>query len=610
MLVAVTAIGAFYAYKDRNKNTLVNYYFGSKKMSPIPVGLSLSVTFISSITVLGYPAHAYMMGTVVAWFGVASTIQVFIACVYYIPLYHRLQLSSVYELLELRFHRTVRLFASCLICLHSITHMGFTMYLTALALTAVTPMSMVLSVLVTAAICTLYTTIGGMKAVVWTDTLQSVIMLAGSIAVFIKVAILLGGTDKIWEAVERGQRNTIWDFNSDPTLAHTFWTIVGGEFSWTNAGCCNQAFVQRYQSCETVRDARIASIVSAIPMSLLLIIATMNGCAMYAYYEGCDPMTQGKLKKVDQTVPYLVMEIFYDVPGMAGLFVSAAYSGMLSTVSSGINSVSNLILEDYLVTCFPNWSDKTKLNVSKLLGIILGTLVTCMVFITEALGATIIKMAVTVAGAVSGPLIGVYTLALFFPWINGLGAICGMAFGFIFTLWITIGGMMYPNPEKLRMLPLSADNCTLYTSNFTLGRTDGFTTYSFAQTHPTTVFMEDLNSDRPYLADTLYAVSYLYLGAIGLASTMLIGLLVSFITGFQRAKDCDPRFFVPFVDNKCLPFKVRNFFRFGVPELLDEKKPPVEFTEKTSEELNGFLAKTPEIRNSAEKPDGLDVTTV
>nr|XP_009860889.2 sodium-coupled monocarboxylate transporter 1-like [Ciona intestinalis] len=619
MLIMATAIGAYYAFKDRNKKTVENYYFGNKRMSPIPVALSLSVTFISSITVLGYPAYAYLMGTVVFWFSAATLVQIFGACFYYIPLFHRLQLPSVYELLEIRFHRSVRLFASSLVIFNTVTHMAFTLYVTSLALTSVSPISLAVSILLTSGICTLYTTIGGMKAVIWTDTLQAFIMVSGSMAVFIKIAILLGGTDKIWEAVERGHRNTVWDFNPDPTLVHTFWTImVGVGISWSTAGCCNQAFVQRYQTCESVRDARIASILSGIPMSLLLFIAALNGCAMYAYYEGCDPLTAGKIIKIDQTVPYLVLQIFAELPGMAGLFVSAAYSGMLSTVSSGINAVSGLVLADFLLPCFPRLREKTQLNISKLLGFVVGGIVTTLAFLTEAIGSTIIQLAVTAGGAFSGPLLGVYTMAIFFPWINALGAIFGMTIGFGFSMWVTIAGTMYQDPTKKRVLPLNADQCMVATTNDWLGNTtnlnSSYIQYATMSYPYTTMDFNDevaADSSRPYLADSLYSISYLYLGALGLVATLVTGLLVSCITGFKNPKMSDPRYFVPFIESKYLPEKVNKFFRFGVPELDFDKKPAMLSNGGTNEKLINFLEIAKINRTSdAELTDGLDVATV
>ncbi|XP_076811217.1 sodium-coupled monocarboxylate transporter 1-like [Clavelina lepadiformis] len=578
MVFGVASIGAFYAFKDRKNTSLDNYYFGGKNMSPIPVGLSMAVSFISSITILGYPVQSYIYGTVIVWFGLSTAVQVVIACIYYIPLFHRLKIVSVYEYLEMRFHKSIRRLASFVVAFAMIFYMGTTIYVTALALSAVTPVSTTASILVTAGICTLYTALGGMKAVIWTDTLQSGIMMAGSVAVLIKTTMEVGGVNKVSMAVKQGGRDTMWDFNPDPTLQHTFWTIfVGMGLTWSGGACTNQLITQRYRACKGVKDTRIAAMVSAVPMVSFMVIAALNGCAMYAYYKGCDPYNEGKVAVLDQMVPYLVVDIFSDTPGMAGVFVSAAYSGVLSTISSGINSMSAIVLEDFIIPWKPGTSEAMRLTTSKVLGIICGAFVTSVAFLTQYLGKTVVKIAVTIIGVKAGPLLGIFTVGIFFPWTNTVGAMSGLVSGIAFSTWVALGQITYAaDPEKVRRLPLSVENCLLNpaTNSTALDFTNVVYTLSDNRSIFTTStgFTESISSQgRPFLADTLYAISYTYLGALGFSMTFTVSLIISIITGKKDPKSLNPSLFVPFVDNKCFPMSVRKFFRFGVPELKETK---------------------------------------
>uniref|UniRef100_H2YDW6 Sodium-coupled monocarboxylate transporter 1 n=1 Tax=Ciona savignyi TaxID=51511 RepID=H2YDW6_CIOSA len=573
MLVFAMGIGVFYAVRDRSKKNIQNYYFGGRQISPIPLGLSMSASFISAITIIGFPTETYLFGTIF-WYCFSSVFPTMISTCYYIPLIHRLKLTSIFMYLEWRFHRSLRIIASMLSIVTMIFYMANTIYIPGLALNAVSPLSLEWTIILTSMVCVFYTALGGMKAVVWTDAVQSLIMLSGSLGALIKATYLVGGMDNVWDALDQSGRLNAFEMNPDPRIRYSFWTVwFGVAVTWSGALCINQVMSQRYLSCSSVKNARIAAMVAVFPNIIFVLISVMTGCVMYAYYQHCDPVLNGVVKKPDQLLPYMVVEIFKDVPGMAGLFVSAAFSGTLSkkvfvfsTVSSGISSLAALMLEDFILPRKPDLGEVAKLTISKIIVVAFGGLVMCMAMLVNYIGATVIQFGFTVAGTLMGPLLGIYTLGLFFPWATWKGACIGQIVGTLFTSWLAVGGLVYPSPPStVHLMPRSIDQCPVQdVTNFT---TSGY----FMRTFPEVSTLPEVESNLLYsdgsLQNTLYAISYLHYGPISLFVTLLVGLLASFITGANKPADANPLLFVPLVGSDIFPKKVLKFFRLGVPEI-------------------------------------------
>uniref|UniRef100_A0A8C9W9J9 Solute carrier family 5 member 8, like n=1 Tax=Scleropages formosus TaxID=113540 RepID=A0A8C9W9J9_SCLFO len=187
------------------------------------------------------------------------------------------------------------------------------------------------------------------------------IMLAGFVAVITRGAVLQGGLTKIWEDARQGQRLEAFDFDPDPLRRHTFWTIVvGGSLMWTSIYAINQSQVQRYISCRTMTHAKLSLYVNMVGLWVTVTLAVLSGLTMYSIYKDCDPLSNKDVGASDQLLPYLVMDILSEFPGVPGLFVAAAYSGTLSTVSSSINALVAVTMEDFVK---PVWTTITEQQV-------------------------------------------------------------------------------------------------------------------------------------------------------------------------------------------------------------------------------------------------------
>lgn len=565
-------IGVWYAYRDRTNKSTDNYYYGNRNMSPVSVGVSIAVSFISAITVLGYPAETYMYGTVTMWYCFQLVIPNTIACLYYIPLVHRLKLKTIYQYLELRFSVFTRRATAAVEIINTLLYMGTTMYLPALALNAVTTLKLEWTILMTGCICTVYTAIGGIKAVVWTDVVQAGIMFVGAVAALIRPTIVVGGFGKVYESLGRGERLNLFEFDMDPRIRSTFWTVmVGTSVAQTTLACCNQSISQRYSACKSVSDARKAALISLFPKMALSLVCLLTGCVAFAFYENCDPLKSGAIGKPDQIVPYMITDIFSDVPGMAGLFVAAAYSGTMSSVSSGINAVTALILHDFIIPLCPKMSEKAKMRISLFTALLVGVCACALAFLASVTMDTVLSLVMKIRGTFGGPIMGLFTLGIFFPWTNTKGALTGLVSGVVITGWITIGGLVEgKDPKNLRKLPLSTENCPVPVSNFTSAPTTHVTA------NVTTDHVIDLTTvasqpEKEY--KWMYAVSYMYLSLIGVTVTVLVGLIVSFFTTPNDPEKMNPDLFEPLITrDSCFSEKLIRFFRCGVPETKDDNK--------------------------------------
>ncbi|XP_033107426.1 sodium-coupled monocarboxylate transporter 2-like isoform X2 [Anneissia japonica] len=534
VLVISAAIGIYYGFKDGGQQTTQKFLMADRSMRFFAVGFSLLASWMSAIALLGTPAECYLFGTEF-WVVILSyPLMTMLTAHCYIPVFYRLKLTSVYEVM----------------------YMSVVLYAPALALNAVTGLSLYGSIVGIGLVCTFYTSLGGLKAVIWTDVFQSCIMFIGLLTIIIQGSVALDGFGNIWEINKQNGRINTWDFSVDITNRHTVWNlIIGGTFTWLGIFGCNQASVQRYLSCPTLRDAKLSLYFNLPLMSLLISLTMMCGLVIFAMYADCDPIKAGYVSKADQLLPFYVMDQLGFIKGLPGLFVAAIFSGALSTVSSGLNSLAAVTLEDVIkpfqrgrnMAFLP---DPTATLVTKILACCYGVVAIGMAFASSKLGP-VLQVALSLLGVIGGPILGVYSLGLFFPWANKWGGLIGLLSGFGLSFWISIGAYFYPptNPT----LPTSVDGC-YESENAT------FTTMTMISTAVPTAGPPD-----PPIAD-LYHVSYMWYSAIGCLTVVVVGLITSFITGRTDPKEVNPKLISPIVETVfcCMPESWRETVRCGV----------------------------------------------
>ncbi|KAK1801441.1 hypothetical protein P4O66_022710 [Electrophorus voltai] len=619
MLVSLT-IGLVQSVRRVAGDSEVEHFFtGGRRMAPLPVGMSLCASFMSAVQVLGVPSEAYLYGLKFLYMCLGQTLNSLLTALLFLPVFYRLHITSSNQYLRMRFGRGMQLLGSFQFLIATLLYTGIVILAPALILNQATGLNMWASLFSTGFICTFYTTVGGMKAVVWTDVFQVVIMLSGFIVVFTYGTLLVGGPAKVLEIASNGSRINFNDFGFDPQRRYSFWSFtVGGTLLWLSMYAANQAQVQRYVSCRTERQAQWSTtqhacgkvclcfqvfvnhvclcflvfvnqvfvnqgsvcepggvlfvnqgsvcepggalfvnqgsvcepggalfvnqgsvcepggalfvnqgsvcepggalFVNQVGLCLIVSSAAACGIVMFALYSQCDPLKSGRISAPDQYMPYMVLDIFRNLPGIPGLFVACAYSGTLSTASTSINAMAAVTMEDLLKPYLIGSSQRKQIVLSKALSFLYGVGCMTTAALCSLLDWGVLQGSFTVMGVVNGPLLGAFILGMFIPATNNAGVFSGVAVGFVLSLWLAAGSSIYPpSPVRMGVLPTSAASCLSVNT----------TTYS----RPSALSPSDpQQSGQPGLQN-IYSVSYLYFGALSTSATVLSGLLVSCITG-------------------------------------------------------------------------------
>ncbi|XP_074554375.1 sodium-coupled monocarboxylate transporter 1-like [Halichoeres trimaculatus] len=534
MLVVSAGVGFYFAWKSRITGNSKEFLTGGRTLTALPVSLSLTANFMSSITVLSNPAEVYLFGAQLILFSVSYVLAAMISSEVFLPAFYRLSITSAYEYLELRFNKAMRLIVTILFIVQAILYSGIVIYGPALALSQVTGLNLWGGIISTGAVCTLYCTLGGLKAVVWTDVFQIGIMLAGYLSVIIQTVILRGGLSNIISDSKQGGRLNFWDFDVNPLRRHTFWTIsVGGTVSWIVIYGVHQAQVQRYISCKSITHARVALFINMLGLCTFLVFSVFAGLCLYSVFKDCDPWTAGHVSTPDQLIPYLVMGTLTSYQGLPGLFLVAVYSGALSTVSSSINALATVTVED-LIKPHYTMSEKHLLWVSKGLSVMYGALCISLAGLASVLGG-MMQAGATVTGVCLGPVLGVFMLGILCPFANSKGGLSGLILGLVASVTVGVGAGIYPSPPSMtRPLPLSEEGC-----NFTTTESLNWTS-TVVPTAPSNFFITTSDGDVHSPEEAWLSPSYLYISVIGTVIALIVGLIISLLTGGLREK-ADPK---------------------------------------------------------------------
>ncbi|KAH1002847.1 hypothetical protein HUJ04_008884 [Dendroctonus ponderosae] len=450
---------------------------------------------------MAVPADVYMFGATYL-LGVFSMIAVGIVTVYiYLPVFYNLGITSTYEYLGMRFDERCRKCASALFALSVFVYLPMVIYVPALAFSAVTGVSVIKISIIISTICVFYTTIGGLKAVVWTDAIQFSITIGASVLVFFLGLNSVGGFGEVIRIANEGNRLDVFDFDASLTKRETFWAIIVGlTVHWVSHMSINQGCTQKFLSVPTYKDSVKSVFLYSIGMSLTKSLSVFTGLIMFAKYAQCDPMLTKQVAKKDQLLPFYVLDVAGHIPGLSGLFIAGIFSAALSTLSANLNSLAGTIYEDFLKSWLEkHHNHKTAGHVLKLIVVIAGVLCTAMIFVVQQLGG-LLALSISLGSVAHGPLLGMFTLGVLCPRANrkgtfygALSAMCCMAIIIMGAKYYASRGM-FGYPKK----PVSVAGCADFNLNIT-----------------------------SYLNETL---SFYWYTMIGSLITIAVGLIISFFT--------------------------------------------------------------------------------
>jgi len=441
----MVGVGVYFATKNKNTD---DFFRGGMQIPWWAAGCSIFATMLSSLTFTGLPSKAFAQDWVYL-VGNMTIPLVAIAAVYgAMPFFRRIDATSAYEYLEKRFNRWVRLFGSASFTFFHVFRMAVVMSLTGLALAIATPLTPVQSVLLMGVLSIVYCTMGGIEAVIWTDTIQTVVLLGGAVlAMAILISGVDGGASGFLASATQADKFRIANWHLDATQSQiAFWVIVVGAIGQNfSSYTADQAVVQRYMTTATPSLAARSiwtNAVLAIPASILFFAI---GTALFAYYQS-HPEKLDPTITTDQVFPLFISR---EMPvGIAGLIVAGIFAAAQSTVSTSMNSVATTIVTDFLRPLGVCHSEKGYLKAARWATLIVGVIGTMLgvLFVNPDI-KSLFDVFMIVIGLFMGVLGGLFALGALTRRASGGGALTGAIIGggVMFSLWrfTAVNGYLY-----------------------------------------------------------------------------------------------------------------------------------------------------------------------
>ena len=428
------------------------------------VGLSIFGTFVSSISFLANPGKSYDADWNPFVFGLSLPVAAWFATRYFVPFYRRIGEVSAYTHLENRFGTWARIYAVLCYLLTQMGRVGTILYLVALALAPLTGWSVIVIIVVTGVLVTMYTLIGGIEAVIWTDVVQSIVLTLG---IFLCLGILFTGMPEgpgqVFEIASQSGKFSLGSFSA--SLAEpTFWVILvfGLFINLQNFGV-DQSYVQRYATAESESAAKKSVWLGAllyIPISALLFLV---GTGLFAFYAAQPDLLPGSIDKGDKVFPHFIST---ELPaGLTGLLVAAVLAAAMSSVDSSLNGSATLTWLDLVKRFRKSEPDEaTGMKVLHKATVLYGMVGTCtaltMIRVESALDAWW-----KLSSIFSGGILGLFLLGLIVKRAKNPAAVLGVTVGVLVIFWLTATGQGWL-PESLR--PALHGNLTIVVGTLTI----------------------------------------------------------------------------------------------------------------------------------------------
>jgi len=390
------------------------------------VGMSLFATGFSSISFLALPREAafedyHFLVTLLMIPLIVTPILWWLV----VPILHKLQITSLYEYLEVRFNRPLRRLGALLFAGYAVGWMGSALYATGLILQSMLSLStlqMNLVLVGLGAFAVFYTAVGGVKAVIWTDVLQGCTLAGGMLIVlFLAVSYVDGGWSSVWRIGCENRKFEMFNMTLDLNQRRSFQAAMGFALCMYLPGyVASQVTVQRYLCVSSLRAARRALALNALATPLVGLLFFVVGTTLYAYYHQSGGAGFPELPREDQILPHFVATVLPKV-GLSGLLLAGLFAAAMSTIDSGINSLTAVVVYDWLS------GRKLPVQTSRLLSVLFGAAVVGAALLAPFLGQNVIDIITKIAGIFLGLLLGLFLLGMLVPRANTAGAFTGLA---------------------------------------------------------------------------------------------------------------------------------------------------------------------------------------
>ena len=427
----------------KKNNTSAEFTQAGRSLPGWVVGMSIFATYVSSISYIGYPGKAFASNWNAFVFSLSIPVASYFAARYFVPFYRKGGSVSAYTFLEDRFGRWARLYASACYLLTQIARMGSILYLLAVPMHILMGWNLHMVIIATSVAIIIYSMLGGLKAVIWADAIQGIILIGGAVLCLgILCFSMPEGPGQVFDLAihsPEGNKFSLGAFTSDLTTS-TFWVclIYGIFINLQNYGI-DQNYVQRYHAAKTDRDARFSALFGGylfIPVSALFFLI---GSALYSYYTAHPGVLPADIAaKPDYVFPFFIVN---GLPvGLRGLLIASIFAAGMSTVSTSVTSAATIILTDYVKPFSKRSSERRDVMVLRLSSCIVG-IIGIIVAIAMLSVESIIDAWWKLSSIFSGGMLGLFLLGILPRHIGKWAAFIGCLAGIAVIAWISLAGL-------------------------------------------------------------------------------------------------------------------------------------------------------------------------
>lgn len=426
----------------KKKGTSEEFTSAGRSLPGWVVGMSIFATYVSSISYLGYPGKAFSGDWNAFVFSLSIPIASYFAARYFVPFYRSQDSISAYSFLENRFGPWARIYASSCYLLTQIARTGSILYLLALPMNVLLGWNIQTIIIVTSVAIVLYSMLGGMKAVIWTEAIQGIILIGGAlVCMFILLFDMPEGPAQTFSIAMEDGKFSLGSFGSSLSES-TFWVcLIYGVFTNLQNYGIDQSYVQRYHTAKNEKEAKFSALFGGylfIPVSAVFF---MIGTGLYAFYK-VHPEVLPDGVGADYVFPFFIVN---ELPvGLTGLLIASIFAAGMSTIATSVTSSSTIILTDYYQRFRKHAGNRERMLVLKLSSVGVGVAGILVAFAFMSVQSALDAWW-ALASIFSGGMLGLFLLGYISRKARNFDAVLGVVCGVILVCWIVISPFVHAN---------------------------------------------------------------------------------------------------------------------------------------------------------------------
>ncbi len=412
-------------------DTADDYYLGRRTTPWWAIGVSVMATYVSALSFLGAPAWAYTGGMSVLAIHINYPLVIFLVITLFLPFFYNSGVASIYDYQERRFGRRARAVMSLIFLISQTLTSAAILYATALVLSFITGVDVIPAIIIVTVVALIYTIMGGITAVIWTDVIQAAILLIGAVIIFAALSDQLPQSlhATLVELKSQGRLNPL-DFSWDFTLEATVWSgVIAMTLYHVTVYGANQMVVQRALAAKNIGDAKKSFLFMGFAAFFIYFLFMLLGVLFYSYY-------QGRSFDNDNTI-ILQFAADYGLPGLMGILAAAVMAASMSSLDSALNSLATVSTVDFYQKYFRrDGSSAHYLKASRVFTVIwAGLIITPAIMFAQTEGS-ILQILTKVGSYFVGAKLSMYALGFFSRHTTERGLLIGVAAGFVMVWFV------------------------------------------------------------------------------------------------------------------------------------------------------------------------------